>query len=212
MAQPILNFDATDIDAVGFKFKGDEQAIMTECNGSVEVETDTVTKTKTCGGRTIKKLTKPSEMTITLSAFIPIEVFRRMYGIKHDEALNAGVYSYGKSSVGEQFALSVSINDEWQDVKKLLAFLNASVQDALTFTIDTTEDEVAMMEVTLTAQEDGLGYWYHEAFEPELVAPLTRDIWLTTLDEDALKKSASVTVPSGVAVTPADTTAQVTAQ
>ena len=44
MAQPILNFDATDIDAVGFKFKGDKQAIMTECNGSVEVETDTVTK------------------------------------------------------------------------------------------------------------------------------------------------------------------------
>ena len=191
MAQPILNFDATDIDGVSFKFKGDDEVIMTECNGSIEVETDTITKTKTCGGRTLKKLTKPSEMTITLTAFVPIEVFRRMYGIKQDETLKAGVYSYGKSSTGEQFALSVSVNDEWQKVHKLLAFLNTSVSSALTFSIDTTEDEVAMMEVELTAQEDGLGYWYHEAFESELPEDLTREIWMASLDESKLKKTAS---------------------
>lgn len=189
MAGQILNFDPTDIDGVSFRFKGEEDAIMTECNGSIEVETDTVTKSKTCGGRTIKKITKPSEMTITLTAFIPVDAFRKMYGIKQDETLKAGVYSYGKSSVGEQFSLAVSINDEFQDVHKLMAFLNASVSSALTFSIDTTDDEVAMMEVELTAQEDELGYWYHEAFEEDLPADLTREIWLTSLDATKLKKA-----------------------
>lgn len=191
MAEPILNFDPTDIDGVSFKFKGDEDVIQTECNGSIEVETDTITKSKTCGGRTLKKITKPSEMTITLTAFVPIEVFRRMYGVKHDETLKAGVYSYGKNSKGEQFALSVSINDEFEDVHKLLAFLNTSVSSALTFSIDTTDDEVAMMEVELTAQEDALGYWYHEAFESELAEGLTKEIWMGSLDEDKLKKTPS---------------------
>lgn len=189
MAEPILNFDATDIEAISFKFKGDDEAILSDCNGSIEVETDTQTKSKMCGSRTVKELTKPTKMTVTVTAHLPVEIFRRVYGIAHDETLIAGVYSYGGGSVGEEFALAVAVKDEWQKVDKLMSFLSCNVQTALTFTIDATEDEVAMLEVALTANQDELGYWYHEAIESDLEAPMTKEKWLTTLTASDLKKA-----------------------
>lgn len=188
MADPILNFDATDIDAISFKFKSEDTAILSDCNGSIEVETDTQTKTKKCGSKVVKELTKPTKMTVTVTAMVPIEVFRRMYGIKHDESLQAGVYSYGGNSVGETFALAVSVSDEWQNVHKLMSFLNCNVQNALTFTVDATEDEIASLEITVTAGQDDLGYWYHEAMDSELTGALTKEKWLTNLTANDLKK------------------------
>lgn len=46
MVQPILNMDATAIDSIAFLFEGDEEAIKSNCNGSISVETETQTKTK----------------------------------------------------------------------------------------------------------------------------------------------------------------------
>lgn len=186
----ILNFDATDITALSFKFGNDSTAVMSECTGSIAVETETQTKTKKCGSKVVKELTKPTKMTVTVTAHLPIDVFRRIYGITHDEKLNAGVYSYGGASVGEQFALAVEVADEWQDEFKLLSFLSCNVQSALTFTIDATEDELSMLEIALTANQDALGYWYHEAIASELQAPLTKEKWLTALTPADLKKTA----------------------
>lgn len=190
MPNQILTIDPTAIESIAFLFEGDESAVLSDCNGSIEVETETTTKSKMCGGQTVKEITKPTNMTITISAHVPIEVFRRVYGIKHDESLKTGVYSYGKGSKGERFALSAELLDEFENNTKLIAFLNASVQNALTFTIDSTEDEVSMMEIVLTASQDSLGYWYHEALEADLLADeqLTKEIWMTNLTPEQLKK------------------------
>lgn len=185
----VLNLDITEIKAVAFKFAGDDESIYTDCNGSIGVETETRTKTKTCAGATLKELTKPTKMTISLTAFIPIEIFRRVYGIKQDEKIKAGVYSYGKGSSGEQFSLMAELYDEWQDESKLIAFLKASTSNAFQFTVDASEDEVAQVELEATAYEDDLGYWYHEAIASELPPELTKEQWLTALDAEKLKKS-----------------------
>lgn len=187
----ILTIDPTAIESIAFLFEGDETAVLADCNGSIEVETETTTKSKMCGGQTVKEITKPTKMTITVAAHVPVEIFRRVYGIKHDAALKTGVYSYGKGSKGERFALSAELLDEFEDNTKLIAFLKTSVQDALKFTIDSTEDEVAMVELTLTASQDGLGYWYHEVLEADLLPEegLTKEIWMTKLKEDQLKKA-----------------------
>lgn len=188
MVQPILNMDATAIDSIAFLFEGDSEAIKSNCNGSISVETETQTKTKKCGGQTVAEVTKPTKMSVTVEAHIPVAIFRRFYGITQDEKLNKGVYSYGKTSKGERFAMAADVSDDFTDVHKLIAFLSMSSQNALTFTIDAAEDEVAMMELVATAYEDELGYWYHEAFESELEAPLTKDKWMTSLKADDLKK------------------------
>lgn len=185
---PILQMDVTSIASLGLLFKGDESPIYTECTGSIAVETETRTITKTCGGATMKELTKPTKMTVTINAFVPLEMQRRVYGLKHDEALAAGVYSYGKGSKGEEFGIMAELVDDWTDASKLIAFLKTSSANAFTFTIDTSEDELSQLEIVATAYEDELGYWYHEALADEIEAPLTKEIWLTSLTENDLKK------------------------
>lgn len=189
MATPILNFDATSITTVGFKFKGDEQAIQTDCNGSIAVETETTTISKKCGATTVKEVTKPIKMTVTLTAHVPVEIFRRFYGLKHDATLKEGIYSYGGLSQGEQFSLMAELVDDFEETSKLLAFLNATSQTALTFTIENGADEVAALELAITANKDDLGYWYHEALEDELT-DLTKETWLTALTAENMKKTA----------------------
>lgn len=190
MPTQILNLDPTSISTISFLFDGDDTAVLSDCNGSIEVETETTTKSKTCGGQVIKEITKPTKMTVTVSAHVPVEIFRRVYGIKHDETLKTGVYSYGKGSVGEKFAMAAELVDEFEDNTKLISFLNSRVQSALTFTIDSSEDEITPLEIVITASQDELGYWYHDAIEAELdpAEGLTKEIWLNSLTPDQLKK------------------------
>lgn len=185
---PILQLDVTEIASLGFRFSDDAEAIYTECTGSIEVTTDTRTISKVCGGATMKELTKPTKMTVTVNAYVPLEIQRRVFGLAHDETLAAGVYSYGKASQGERFSLTAELVDDWQKESKLIAFLNATSQNAFTFSIDTSEDELSQVEIVATANIDDLGYWYHEALESEIVAPLTKAKWLTSLESQDLKK------------------------
>lgn len=187
-SMPILTIDPTSINALGFLFEGDDESVKTDCTGSIAVETETTTKAKTCGGQTIKEITKPTKMTITINAHVPIEIYRRVYGLAQDTAIKPGIYSYGKGSKGEKFAISAELVDDFEDTSKLIAFLKASSQNAFTFTIDSSEDEVSMVEIVATAYEDELGKWYHEALESELPEGLTKEKWLTNLKAEDLKK------------------------
>ena len=189
MAEPILQLDPTSIASLGFRFGDDAEAIYAECTGSIAVETETRTISKVCAGATLKELTKPTKMTVTINAYVPLEVQRRLFGLKHDETLAAGVYSYGKGSQGETFSIAAEMVDEWQDESKLIAFLKANSANAFTFTVDASEDELSQLEIVATASVDELGYWYHEAIESEIVAPLTKAKWLTSLTGEDLKKS-----------------------
>lgn len=185
----ILQMDITQIASLGLKFAGDsETPIFAECTGSIAVETETRTISKVCAGATLKELTKPTKMTITINAYVPLEMQRRVYGLKHDATLNAGVYSYGKGSKGEEFSITAELVDEWQEESKLIAFLKASSANAFTFTVDASEDELSQLEIVATAYEDDLGYWYHESLESELEAPLTKETWLNALTSEELKK------------------------
>ena len=191
-AQPILTIDPTAIETIAFLFEGDEEAIKADCNGSIAAETETTTKSKTCGGQVIKEITKATRLTVTINAHLPIEVFRRIYGVKQDEKIKPGIYSYGKASKGENFGMSAELVDEFEDNSKLIAFLKLTSQNAFTFTIDSTEDEVAMVEIVATAYADDLGYWYHEALESELPAGLTKAKWLTNLTVKDIKAEPAV--------------------
>lgn len=190
MAMPIVDFDATAIETISFLFKGDSEAILSTCNGSISAETETTTKSKTCGGQVVKEITKPTKITLTIEAHLPTEVLRRVMGLKHDDALKAGVYSYGKGSRGEQFSLAAELVDEFEGSSKLISFLRVASNAGLTFTIDGTEDEISMFELTATVYEDELGFWYHEVMEDELPEGLTKEHWMTALTAADLSVSS----------------------
>ena len=194
MAQTTIveTFDNVSIKKISFKFKGEETAIATDCNGQLDGETEMQTNEKKCGSTTVKTKAKPIGMTVTITAHVPVEVFRKFYGLKHDERLKAGIYSYGPESTGTDFSLAVEVVDDFEENEKLLAFLLATSNTGLTFTIENGADEVAALELETKIMVDELGKFYHEAIVAELEEDLTDD-WMTKLSADTIKIASSST-------------------
>lgn len=184
----ILNFDATSISAIAFKFDGASTAEQVDCSGSIGVETETTTMQKKCGQAVVKEVTKPVKMTVTVTAHVPISIFRQIYGIEQGTTTKTGVFSYGDTSLGKAFSLSAQLMDDFEEKYKLIGFGKCRSASALTFTVENGADELAMMEFTVTAEKDELGYWYHETAEGE-ATDITASVWLTDFTT-AVKKTA----------------------
>lgn len=125
-------------------------------------------------------------MTLKIEAHVPMEIYRKFYGLNHDDALKAGVYSYGPSSKGTPFSFAGNIVDDFEDNHKLVGFLNVSSASGLTFEIENGADEVAVLELEASVMKDELGYFYHEAIAAEMDTDISNQ-WMTKLDADTLK-------------------------
>ncbi|MDT2743943.1 phage tail protein [Enterococcus asini] len=191
MATSIVNtFDNVSIKKVAFNFKGAEAGLSTDCNGQLAGETEMQTIVKKCGSTEVKSKSKPIAMTVTITAHIPVEVYRRFYGVAQDERIKPGIYSYGPDSIGEDFALSAEIVDDFEENEKLLGFLNCTSNTGLTFTIENGADEVAALEMETKVMVDEFNKFYHEAIVAELEEDLT-DQWMSNLSADVIKASTS---------------------
>lgn len=181
----LLNFDATSISAIAFKF-GSAVAEQVECSGSIAVETETQSVQKKCGASVVKEITKPTRMTVTVTAHVPISIFRQFYGITQATTTKTGVFSYGDTANGTPFALSAQLDDDFEETYKLIGFGKARSQTGLTFTVENGADEVAMLEFVATVEKDDLGFWYHETTEGETTG-ITPQAWLTDLNTTVKK-------------------------
>lgn len=188
MANAPIQFDSVDIGTIGFKFEGDETTVASDCNGTLSVETEVQEVQKKCGATVVASISKPTEMTITIEAHLPVEVFRRVQGIKPMAELKEGVYAYGGKSAGEKFTLTAEILDLFTGESKLIAFPKAAINTGLTFSIEAGADELAYVEIETKAYQDELGNWYYEAFPTE-ATDVNKVEWLTNFTEATVKKS-----------------------
>lgn len=186
----VTTFDNVSIKKIAFKFKGADSGLSTDCNGQLAGETEMQTIVKKCGSTEVKSKSKPIAMTVTITAHIPVEVYRRFYGVAQDERIKPGIYSYGPDSIGEDFALSAEIVDDFEENEKLLGFLNCTSNTGLTFTIENGADEVAALEMETKVMVDEFNKFYHEAIVAELEEDLT-DQWMSNLSADVIKASTS---------------------
>lgn len=184
--QIIETFDAVSIKKLSFKFKGETSAIIADCVGALSGETEIQEIVKKCGSSEIKKMSKPIKLTLTITAHVPLSVYREFYGLKHNEATKKGIYSYGPSAQSKAFSLGAEIYDDFEDNSKLLAFLNCSSATGLTFSIENGGDEVAALELEASVSVDELGEYYHEAIVGELETDLT-DEWMSNLTAETIK-------------------------
>ena len=190
MANIVTTFDNVSIKKVAFNFKGAETGLSTDCNGQLSGETEMQTIVKKCGSTEVKSKSKPIAMTANITAHIPVDVYRRFYGLAQDERIKPGIYSYGPDSIGEDFALSAEIVDDFEENEKLLGFLNCTSNTGLTFTIENGADEVAALEMETKVMVDEFNKFYHEAIVAELETDLT-DQWMSNLSADVIKASTS---------------------
>jgi hypothetical protein len=187
MGQTIIEtFYPVDIANVAVKFKDDAIAKSFGCTGTLSGETEMRVVSAKCGGVTLEEKSKPVRMTGTISAFVKVDVYRRIFGIKN-KGLKPGVYSYGTKSLGEEFTLTADIVDDFKDVTKVIAFPKANSSVGLTFTIDTSSDEVAQLEISFTELPDEAGEFYYEGFVDEMTKDLA-DQWRKNFSYDLVKE------------------------
>ncbi|MGX7199224.1 phage tail protein [Enterococcus nangangensis] len=186
----VTTFDNVSIKKVAFNFEGSEAGVSTDCNGQLSGETEMQTIEKKCGATVQKSKSKPISMTVTVTAHVPVDVYRKFYGIAQDERIKPGIYSYGPDSVGTDFALSAEIVDDFEENEKLLAFLNCTSNTGLTFTIENGADEVAALELECKVMVDEFNKFYHEAIVAELETDIT-DLWMSNLSADVIDASKS---------------------
>lgn len=186
MATTVENFDAMRIRNASIQPKVGEVTKF-GCLGSIEGETEMREITKKCEGTVIKSKSFPIKHTLTLSGYVPVKVYRDIFGLKNDE-LAVGVYSYSTTSAGATFTLTADVVDDFDNVTKLVAFPNVSSATGLKFTIDNDADEVAYVELEFTAMPDAQRNFYYEAFATEVTEPIKTG-WHTKFNYELVKKT-----------------------
>lgn len=177
----IEEFDSMRITnaSVQFKKKGTQQPGQKfGAIGTISGETESKTITKVEEGVETKKKVIPQKMNLSISAHIPVAVAREYFGLSN-EGLKAGIYAYGADSLGSDFILTADVIDDFEDVKKLVAFPNASNSGGYTLNIENGQEEVALLEMSVTALVDDNKKFYYEAFVDELEDTTIADKWHT---------------------------------
>lgn len=176
MTTVIETFYSVDITNVSVKFQKSLLAESFGCTGTLSGETEMRTVSAKCGGVTLEEKSLPMKMTGTITAFVKMDIYRKLFGIKN-EGLKPGVYSYGLDSKSEEFTLTADIVDDFNEVTKIIAFPKAKSSTGLTFTVDKSNDEVAMMEISFTALPDKAKQFYYEGLTAEIDDQETIDKW-----------------------------------
>lgn len=181
MATIIQEFDAVRITNASIQIKRNAvQEVGTKfgCIGEIEGETELKELIKKCEGVEVKRRTKPEKMNLTVSAHIPVQVARDVFGISNNN-LKPGVYAYGADSIGSTFIFTADVIDEFEDITKLIAFSNCVSATGFKFTIENGSDELAELEIEFTALQDSNRKIYYEAFVDELNDPTILEAWHT---------------------------------
>ncbi|PID15602.1 phage tail protein [Sporosarcina sp. P34] len=148
------------------------------CVGSIEGETESKEIVKICEGIEVKKRTIPQKMNLTVSAHIPVQVARDIFGLSNED-LKKGVYAYGPTSKGKRFVFTADVVDEFEDEVKLIAFPNVSNNSGFQISIENGQDEVALLEMELTALVDSNDKFYYEALTAEVEDEAIKTDWHT---------------------------------
>ncbi|MEW4325861.1 phage tail protein [Rossellomorea marisflavi] len=159
--------------------------------GSMEGETTLKELIKKEEGQEVAKRTKPEKMDLTISSHIRTSVIRKVFGIS-SAGMKPGVYKYGQDSKGVEFVFTADVIDEFEDVTKLIAFPKCVSATGFTFTVENGGDEVALMEVQLTAYPDLMREIYYEAYVGELEDPTVADKWHTKFDRSLVELTPEV--------------------
>lgn len=179
-------FDAVEIKNASVLFKGEQVTEPFGCIGKLDAETEIKSKSKICGGVTQKKKSKPTQMNIKISGHMQLKVIREIFGITN-KGLIDGVYSYGTNSLGKDFSFVAEEFDTFEENTRLIAFPNCSSATGFIKSVENGAEELAEVELEITALPDEFNEFYYEGIElPEDIAKE----WMTKFDPAKLRKTA----------------------
>ena len=161
------------------------------CVGSAEEELEVKTITKNCRGVIAKRKTKGTGSgTLTESLHVPRAIYNKIYDMMHTE-LKTGVYAYGQGSTHPEFALTMQVFDEDDEVK-LKAYPRCIIESGPHRPITNGAEEVAELELTISLLPDENGYCMYEALVTD-IDETTAKAWLTNFSTELVTAGETTT-------------------
>lgn len=175
-------FSPYECDQLAIKVAGDEEYTRDDCVGTLSVERETRTVTKSCRGVVKKRKTKPTgNGTITLSLHIKLALYRKINNMVH-EGLQPGVYAFDNTAPMPEFSLTARVKDEDDNIM-FKAFPRCKIEEINSLEIENGAEEVAEVEMTISYMPDDYNKGEYEALAVELTGDvLTPENWMTDFD------------------------------
>lgn len=169
-----------ECDQLAIKVAGAESYTRDDCIGSVEVERETKTVTKSCRGVVKKRKTKPTgNGTITLKMHVKLALYRALNAMTN-EGLQPGVYAWDNTVSMPEASITARVKDEDDNIM-FLAYPRVKVEEISALSIENGAEEVAEIEMKLSYMPDDYNKGEYQALADELTGDvLTAENWMTT--------------------------------
>lgn len=173
-----------ELDQLAIKVSGDESYTRDDCIGSLEVERETKTVTKSCRGVVKKRKTKPTgNGTLTISMHIKLELYRKINGMVNG-GLQPGIYAFDNTSAMPEFTVTARVKDEDDNIM-YKGFPRCKIEEINTLSIENGAEEVAEVEIKASYMPDDYNKGEYEALEVELTGNvLNADNWMTEFSSE----------------------------
>lgn len=181
-----------ECDQLAMKVAGDEAYTRDDCIGSLNVERETKTVTKSCRGVVKKRKTKPTgNGTIELKLHMKLALYRRINAMTN-EGLQPGVYAFDNTQSMPELALTARVKDEDDNIM-FLGYPRCKVEEINKLEIENGAEEVAEVEMKLSYMPDDFNKGEYQALEAELTGDvLNAENWMTAFSSE----TAQLTTPS----------------
>lgn len=180
-----MSFSSADVysyfecDQLAIKVATDAQYTRDDCIGTLNVERETKTVTKSCRGVTKKRKTKPTgNGTINLKMHIKLALYRKINNMVNT-GLQPGVYAFDNTSAMPEFALTARVKDEDDNIM-FLGFPRCKIEEINALEIENGAEEVAEVEMKISYMPDDYNKGEYQALAVELTgSTLTSSNWMT---------------------------------
>ena len=172
-------FSPYECDQLAIKVAGDASYTRDDCIGSLEVERETKTVTKSCRGVVKKRKTKPTgNGTITLSMHIKLALYRKINAMTNT-GLQPGVYAFDNTEAMPEFSLAARVKDEDDNIM-YLGYPRCKVEEINNLSIENGAEEVAEVEMKVSYMPDDYNKGEYQALEAELSGnTINGENWMT---------------------------------
>lgn len=188
----VTDFEDYKIVEASIQFKKDGEtlpAVKFGCIGTMDGESNTEEVIKKCEGKVIKKITRVTDMAVSITSHLEPAVSRDIAGMSN-KGLKEGVYAYGTNSFCNPFIFTAKILDMEGKIK-YIAFPNVANAKGLTLKVDNEATEIELKDLEFSALADSENNFYYEAYEEELTDDEVKQKWLTSFSTELVKVSTA---------------------
>lgn len=186
------SYEEYQIKNVGIRFFNADgtlkEMVKFGCVGTLSQEPETQEVVKNCGLETLKKITKTTQLNLTVEGHIEKEIARTIFPLT-TEGLKEGIYAFDKDAVAPNFLIVAEVVNLDNTEKKYVAYPNVVNASGFVKELDNSATELAYLSLDMTAMFDKYGKAYYEGYESEITDTDTKSTWLTEWTSDLMQET-----------------------